>query len=222
MSSSEESGDNLSVHIDEEFSDEEHSLIRRIFEESYDEEEFEGFPAQLPENMAWNRSPFKNNLPAFTLNTDPAIQLPDNGTPLDFFMLFFEQELFVDIVKFTNKKAELKQAKDWVPLTVEELKAFLAFQVISNNILVVPRDERYFFTAAKSEFFHTPGLRRILSSRRFFQIKNNLYILLIPITSIRKLSVMIFFIKFDLFTHALLQDVFKIITVIARSRLMRL
>ena len=72
----------MSVHIDEEeFSDEEYSLIRRIFEESDDEEEFEGFPARLPKNMAWNRSPFKNNLPAFSLNTGPAIQLPENGTP---------------------------------------------------------------------------------------------------------------------------------------------
>ena len=97
MSSSEESGDNLSVHIDEEeFSDEEYSLIRRIFEESYDEEEFEGFPARLPKKMTGNRLPF-------SLNTGPAIQLPDNGTPLDFFLQFFEQEPFVDIVKFTNK-----------------------------------------------------------------------------------------------------------------------
>ena len=79
----------MSVHIDEEFSDEEYSLIHQIFEERNDEKESEGFPAQLPENIAWSRSPYENNLPAFSLNTGPAIQLPENETPSDFFLLFF-------------------------------------------------------------------------------------------------------------------------------------
>ena len=52
--------------------------------------------------------PFENNLTAFSLNTGPAVQLLENVTTLDFFLLFFEQGLFVDIVKFMNKNAELK------------------------------------------------------------------------------------------------------------------
>lgn len=180
MSSEEEyenDASDLSAELDEEdFSDDEMEAIRQIFDEHDDEEEFEGFPARLPENMAWDRSPFENDLPVFEVNTRPAIPLPENGTALDFFLLFFNQQLLEDIVRHTNKNAEVKEASNWEPLSVEELKAFIAFLIVSNNILVAPRDERYFFAGGKSKLFHTPGLRRILSSRRrYFQIKQHIF-----------------------------------------------
>ena len=48
--------------------------------------------------------------------------------------------------------------------------------IISNHIVVVPRDERFFLSASPTKIFHVPGVRNILSSRdRFFQLKKYIY-----------------------------------------------
>ena len=52
------------------------------------------------------------------------------------------------------------------------LKAFIAMLIISNDIIVVPRDERYFLSSSEARLFHIPGVKNILRSRkRFFQLK---------------------------------------------------
>ena len=56
------------------------------------------------------------------------------------------------------------------------MKAFIAMLIISNHIVVVPRDERFFLSASRTKIFHVPGVRNILSSRdRFFQLKKYIY-----------------------------------------------
>ena len=88
------------------------------------------------------------NMESFTLTPDTTINLPDSGKAIDFFSLFFTEEIGRTIVKFTNKNAQKKEQigklPNWQPVTSEELKAFLAVLIIPNDMNVVPRHEHYF------------------------------------------------------------------------------
>jgi len=84
--------------------------------------------------------------------------MPDSGKAINLFLLYFSEEIIGNIVEFTNKNAQVKQAQNWRPATAEELKAFLAVLIISND-LVVPRDERYFFHLRKQDCFTSPESR---------------------------------------------------------------
>ena len=54
------------------------------------------------------------------------------------------EELIAVIVDCSNKNAEAKRAENWEPVTPSEMKAFIAFLTICND-LVVPRDENFSF-----------------------------------------------------------------------------
>ena len=44
--------------------------------------------------------------------------------------------------------------------------------IISNDLLVAPRDERYFLSGGNTSLFHTPGIRNVFSLRkRYFDSK---------------------------------------------------
>ena len=76
------------------------------------------------------------------------------------------------ITGFMNKNAVAKWAVDWKQTTAVEIKALLAMIIISNDLLVVPRDECYFLSGGNTSVFHTPGIRNIFSSRkRYFDLK---------------------------------------------------
>ena len=47
----------------------------------------------------------------------------------------------------------MKEAPNWQPVTSEELKAFLAMLIISNDSIVVPRDKRYFLSCSETRLF---------------------------------------------------------------------
>ena len=107
------------------------------------------------------------------LEAGPTGNLPDSGRAIDFYALFFDDELIEDIVRFMNKNAEAKGARNWNAVTPEEMKAFLAFLMISNDMLVVPRDERYFLSSLGTKIFHVPGVKKIFPSRkRLFELKS--------------------------------------------------
>jgi len=92
--------------------------------------------------MWWERQRFDVNMEPFTLTPGPMIDLPDFGKAVDFVSLFFTEEIFHKMVEFTNKNARKKQAPNWQPVTTKELKAFLAVLIITNDMIVVPPDER--------------------------------------------------------------------------------
>ena len=56
------------------------------------------------------------------------------------------------------------------------MKVFLAFLIIPNDLVVVPRDEQYFLSTWDTKIFHTPKIRNLFSSRRrLFQLKKYIY-----------------------------------------------
>ena len=166
-----EDDDNISLAdlpSSDEFSDLEDDALQELFDSDEDEDEFEGFGFDLPENMTWERQHFAVSDEPLTYAPGPTMDLPDSGKAIDFFLLYFSEEIIRNIVQFT-KNAEVKRARNWQPLTQEELKAFLAALIISNDLIVVPRDKHYFL-------FHIPGVKSLLKSRkRFCKLKSYIY-----------------------------------------------
>lgn len=169
-SSSDESedSDSLSNASDEE--------LENLFDSDDDEDDFAGFGVDLPDDIHWGNVRFQPAIDQFRLTPGPAINLPDSGRALDFFLLFFDNELIEQIVRFTNANAVVKGARNWQAVTSEEMKVFLAFLIISNDLVVVPRDEQYFLSTWNTKIFHTSNIRNLFSSRkRLFQLKKYIY-----------------------------------------------
>lgn len=143
---SDNSGSDLSSSSEYSFQDDD--VLEELFDSDEEEEDFAGFNFDLPENMKWENQRFDVDMQPFTLTPGPTINLPDTGKAFDFFSLFFTEEIIGKIVEFTNKNAQKKEVPNWQPVTSEELKAFIAMLIISNDIIVVPRDERYFLSSA--------------------------------------------------------------------------
>ena len=59
-------------------------------------------------------------------------------------------------------------------MTVGELKAYLGILIIANNILIVPRNERYFLAEDGKWLFHT-NIRNIFSRKRFKEIQRHVH-----------------------------------------------
>lgn len=131
---------------EDEFSDGEDDVLQAIFDaEDEDEDgEFEGFPIRLPENMNWTRTEFEANIEDYSLLCGPKENAPRQESALGHFQLFWDNRLIEQITEFTNKNAVAKRAVDWKRTTSGEIKALLAMTIISNDLLVAPRDERRF------------------------------------------------------------------------------
>ena len=159
---------------EDEFSDGEEDVLQAIFhaEDEEEEGEFEGFPIRLPENMNWTRTEFEANIEEYSLQCGPTGNAPRQESALGYFQLFLENKLIEQITEFTNKNAVAKRAVDWKRTTTAEIKALLAITIISNDLLVVLRDERYFLSGGNTSLFHTPGMRNLFSScKRYFDLK---------------------------------------------------
>jgi len=101
------------------------------------------------------------------------IILPDSGKAIDFFLLYFSEEIIGNIVEFTNKNAQVKRAQNWRPVMPQE---FLAVLIISNDLIVVPREEHYFLSSSETRLFHMPRVKSVLSSRKhFFELKSYIF-----------------------------------------------
>ena len=158
-SSSEESEDSDSL------SDASDDELENLFNSDDDEDDFAAFGVNLPDDIQWGNVRFEPAIDEFRLTPGPAINLPDSGRAIDFFMLFFDNELIEQIVRFTNANAEVKGVRNWQAVTSEEMKVFLAFLIISNDLVVVPRDEQYFLSTWNTKIFHTLNIRNLFSSR---------------------------------------------------------
>ena len=133
---------------EDEFSDGEEDVLQAIFDAEDEEEEgeFEGFPIRLPQNMNWTCTEFEVNIEDYSLQCGPTGNAPRQESALGYFQLFLENRLIEKITEFTNKNAVAKRAVDWQQTTTAEIKALLAMTIISIDLLVVPRDERYFLS----------------------------------------------------------------------------
>ncbi|XP_067121649.1 piggyBac transposable element-derived protein 4-like [Centruroides vittatus] len=94
--------------------------------------------------------------------------------PLDYFKLFFDNELVNHITTETNRYALTKpqtSRSQWDTVSIQEMYMFFCV-VILQGIIHKP-DERMYWTT--NETLSTPSFRRLMSRNRFLAIKQNLH-----------------------------------------------
>ena len=98
---------------------------------------------------------------------------------LDYFSLFYSEELFTKIVEYTNRNAEKNRREDpehnrgeRQPVTMEELKALYGVTLMV-DIIRIDRDALYWDTGAKYFMLGT-NISKVMSRNRFFQLRRYL------------------------------------------------
>ncbi|VDI70876.1 Hypothetical predicted protein [Mytilus galloprovincialis] len=153
-------------------------------EENDDAEEFEGF---LPDYIREPPLNFQNvefdmqNLD-YTGISGPRRVLDGSNTALDYFQLFFTDELFNQICEWTQKNATTKIERDpehnkgkWTDITLQEMKAYFGIKLATLMSVTCPRLERYFCQKPDKWIFATPGFSKAFQYRRFIQISRYLH-----------------------------------------------
>lgn len=124
--------------------------------------------------QSWQQSP---NLESFDDSPLRCTRnLPNRTRPVTYFELFFDVEVMDNIMIQTNKYAEQENARNWTPVTVNELKAFLGI-IIQMGIHVLPTIEDYWSSnplLQVVEIAETMTLQRFQKILKFLHINDNL------------------------------------------------
>lgn len=108
---------------------------------------------------------------------------PWTSKPVDYFMMFFSEEVFQDIAKYTNEYAEYRQKmkqeidpgyldKKWIPTNPEEIQAFVALNIIF-GVSPSRRIKHYW---SKNKFLHNAGVASVMTSERFFKLSEYFHV----------------------------------------------
>ena len=98
---------------------------------------------------------------------------------MNFFSLYFDIHI-LENVDFTNASASKRRAEQqhkakWTDTNTDELKAFIGKGIITNDMVVSPRTERYFTCSEQLWYLQVPGIGRILTRNRFQQLERYIH-----------------------------------------------
>ena len=131
----------------------------------------------------WNNNGTARNRFVFTGNPGIKARIDDASDPLEFFKLFFTDELIDIIVTETNRYAgqflaenqgalkERSRAKEWKETDAKEIKVFLAL-LLMQGIVYKPDIEQYF---SKRPSLYTPFFRDVMDKDRFILLSKFLH-----------------------------------------------
>ncbi|XP_023244129.1 piggyBac transposable element-derived protein 4-like [Centruroides sculpturatus] len=113
--------------------------------------------------------------PRFPFTGTPGCRFSRNQVtePLDYFKLFFDDELVNLITSETNRHALTRSKtsrKQWHPVSIEEMYLFFSI-IILQGIINKPNERMYWTT---NETLSTPSFQRLMSRNHFWEIKQNL------------------------------------------------
>lgn len=160
--------DNLSESGSDDHSDEE-----SVSDESEDDDERTDSWQQIstigPNMAPPPRFQFKG-VPGCTFNAN-------HFEVLDYFQLFFDNDLINFMIAESNRYAEQQTSKSsdvlWLPITTDEMKIVLCIYIIQ-GIIKKPEERMYWTT---KEIFNTPIFPKLMTLRRYLYIKNNWHFL---------------------------------------------
>lgn len=183
--------------------------IPNIFGESDSEDEFEGFTeddfplaylmrgpnetesegdededASEGDALVWDENSasfLPNDLPEFTGNPGLQLPVPDNARPIDFFKMYFTEEMIELLVEETNRFAkqyldsqQLKaksRSLQWKEVNSSEMKVFMA--IIFAMGLVQKQDLQEYWST--NEILSTPFFSKTMTRDRFLLIMKFLH-----------------------------------------------
>ena len=142
---------------------------------SDDEEEEEDHAGQPRNACGWERNiTARPDLP-FHQQAGPTIDMNERMTVPDFFQIYFTVQVWNLLVEQTNLYAQQKRIQSessvWYPVTVEELKAWVALTLLM-GIVKKPALRMYWITDAT---LNTPYFSHVMARDRYFQILRYLH-----------------------------------------------
>lgn len=112
----------------------------------------------------------------FTEDVGPKSELSDEKKAVDFFLLLFPTELLIKIVEETNRYAqqciETKPDPRWYETTLEEIKAFLALNILF-GIKRLPELKMYW---SSEPLLGVVEVQKVMSRNRFDKIRQYLHL----------------------------------------------
>ena len=121
-----------------------------------------------------------DNHPNYSRRSGPVRVLDASITHLEYFNLFYTEQIFRDLVDFVNENARRRKESDpdnkkgdWKMLMVDELKAYYGL-VIMKDIIKLDRDAHYWHQGGEHFLLYT-RFGNVMSRDRFFQIHRYLY-----------------------------------------------
>ena len=168
-------GNNSNTDSDLDFSDlwsdeEENEEEGDVQPEVSDEEEH-------PDELRWTNQLSDLRIPDFVSPSGINFRLPDNPTPLDFFLAFLGDDLLEQIVNETNLHARQKLADSparlakFKPLMLAEIKAYIAINIIM-GMVGLPSVNSYW---SSDEYFGNVGIKKVMPRKRFQEVSNFLH-----------------------------------------------
>ena len=131
----------------------------------------------------WIKQPNNPALPAFTADPGLKVPLPDDPVPYDFAKLFYTDDFWQYLVEETNRYATQyldkegeglppsSRARQWVPVTVPEMKVFLSLSLLM-GIIVKPEIDQYW---SRNALLYTPIFSSSISRDRWMLIMEFLH-----------------------------------------------
>lgn len=110
--------------------------------------------------------------PSFDREMQVKKRYTNRAQPLEYFIDFFPEELIDIIVQNTNLYANYTHAKAWTDVTKQEMKAYFGL-IILMSINPLADINTYWST---DEFFRNPVICKVMPSKRFKKISQNLHI----------------------------------------------
>lgn len=141
---------------------------------SSDEEDLEA--AEVVGERAWSKHLTAISTDPFSEDVGAKHNLPVGSEPIDFFNLLIPEAFLATIAEQTNIYAEEKQSEkrdpQWFPVTVEEVKLFLAIGIMM-GIHKLPRQKLYW---SKDDRLNVPAISKLMSQNRYMKLLQYLHL----------------------------------------------
>ena len=194
MSDSEISGSESELSDDENndafmlFRDEQEVGRQRILamlQDDEDEINFDGFLPNFDKDPAFhfcNKQSEDISSSVYSGRPGPMRIFDGSCSALEYFQLFFTDELFEKISYWTHENACYKIANDptnnkaeWIQPSLVEIKSYFGIRLAMLMCVDCPRTERYFCEKPDKWIFHTPGFGKVITYRRYIQLSRYLH-----------------------------------------------
>ena len=141
-----------------------------------------GFTGQVVQpDFKWSKSQNArpNPVPNFSDNNcSPTKRLSADASAIDYFMKFVDDNLISKWCDWTDENAQQRRTQQpnknkgkWLKPSIQEMKVFIAILLLVNYGLSPARMELLWSKKSEHYLFHTPGIWKVITEKRYRQIK---------------------------------------------------
>lgn len=127
------------------------------------------------DDEVWKRIPFSHEVPLDNFDKNPLVTasfISSRSAPLTYFDLVFSEELFQLIVDQTNSYASQSNAREWDPVTLPEIQAFIGMLILM-GLHRLPNIRLYW---SSDPLFRVNEIADVMTCKRFEKIMKYIHL----------------------------------------------